>query len=69
MSDFLTAKEVAAMFKRSPATIRRWARAGGLPCRWLHDRPLFLKEEIDAILEALKRSPGKRFYGFSITDD
>lgn len=55
----MTRKQVAELFGRTPRTISNWARAGAIPCRWFFGRLLFLRTDIEDIVEVLKKAEGK----------
>lgn len=52
MSELLTAKELAARLKVTPATIHSWQRRGLIPCLRLGHRPVLF--EIDAVESAMR---------------
>ena len=57
MKKYLTKDEVARLLGRSPKAIEHMVERGQLPYRKLGRRVLFLREELEAFIEAL---PGVR---------
>jgi len=57
MKAYLTTDDVADLLGRTPKAIRRMVERGQLPYRKLGRRVLFLREELEAFIEAL---PGVR---------
>jgi excisionase family DNA binding protein len=52
-NDLLTPAEVAVLFRVSPKTVTRWARAGKISAiRTLGGHRRFRREEIEAVLRA-----------------
>ncbi len=56
-----TAREVARVLKVTPATVRRWARAGAIPA--LPNRHEGMRFDFEAVLAALRANTDRREVG------